>query len=79
MMGAREFELMKQGSYFIAMSRGKIYDHAALVKALDSKRLAGGFVNAARSRRIYRESRLEAVRVFKEADPVTANIAAFSR
>src|SRR5205814_5990057 len=41
MMGAREFELMKQGSYFIAMSRGKIYDHAALVKALDSKRLAG--------------------------------------
>lgn len=41
MMGARQFELMKQGSYFIAMSRGKIYDHAALVKALDSRRLAG--------------------------------------
>lgn len=41
MMGAREFELMKQGSYFIAMSRGKIYDHAALVKALDSRKLAG--------------------------------------
>ena len=41
MMGAREFELMKQGSYFIAMSRGKIYDHSALVKALDSRKLAG--------------------------------------
>ena len=41
MMGAREFELMKKGSYFIAMSRGKIYDHQALVKALDSRRLAG--------------------------------------
>ncbi len=41
MMGAREFELMKQGSYFIAMSRGKIYDQQALVKALDSRRLAG--------------------------------------
>ncbi len=41
MMGAREFDLMKQGSYFIAMSRGKIFDHQALVKALDSKRLAG--------------------------------------
>jgi len=41
MMGSREFELMKQGSYFIAMSRGAIYDHNALVKALDSKRLAG--------------------------------------
>jgi phosphoglycerate dehydrogenase-like enzyme len=41
MMGARQFELMKQGSYFIAMSRGKIYDHGALVKALDGRRLAG--------------------------------------
>jgi D-2-hydroxyacid dehydrogenase (NADP+) len=41
MMGPREFELMKQGSYFIAMSRGAIYSHAGLVKALDSKRLAG--------------------------------------
>ncbi len=41
MMGTREFELMKQGSYFIAMSRGKIYSHAGLVKALDSGRLAG--------------------------------------
>jgi phosphoglycerate dehydrogenase-like enzyme len=41
MMGARQFELMKKGSYFIAMSRGKIYDHGALVKALDSRRLAG--------------------------------------
>ena len=46
MMGAREFELMKQGSYFIAMSRGKIYDHQALVKALDSKRLAGAGLDA---------------------------------
>ncbi|HEY2016419.1 MAG TPA: D-2-hydroxyacid dehydrogenase [Bryobacteraceae bacterium] len=41
MMGPHEFELMKQGSYFIAMSRGMIYDHNGLVKALDSKRLAG--------------------------------------
>ena len=40
-MGAHEFKLMKQGSYFIAMSRGKFHDHAALVTALDSKRLAG--------------------------------------
>jgi phosphoglycerate dehydrogenase-like enzyme len=41
MMGPRQFDLMKQGSYFIAMSRGKIYSHAGLVKALDSGRLAG--------------------------------------
>ena len=46
MMGPREFELMKQGSYFIAMSRGKIYDHPALDKALDSKRLAGAGLDA---------------------------------
>ncbi len=46
MMGARQFELMKQGSYFIAVSRGKIYDHQALVKALDSKRLAGAGLDA---------------------------------
>ena len=41
MMGAKQFELMKKGAYFIAVSRGKIYDHGGLVKALDSKRLAG--------------------------------------
>src|SRR5438132_5564961 len=41
MMGGRQFELMKRGSYFIAMSRGKIYDQQALIKALDSQKLAG--------------------------------------
>lgn len=41
MMGARQFELMKRGSYFIAVSRGGLYDTPALVKALDSKKLAG--------------------------------------
>lgn len=41
MMGPRQFELMKRGSYFIAVSRGAIYSHDALVKALDSRRLAG--------------------------------------
>jgi phosphoglycerate dehydrogenase-like enzyme len=46
MMGPRQFDLMKQGSYFIAMSRGKIYDHSALVKALDSRRLAGAGLDA---------------------------------
>jgi len=41
MMGAREFSLMKKGSYFIAVSRGGLYDTDALVKALDERRLAG--------------------------------------
>lgn len=45
MMGAREFELMKKNSYFIAVSRGGIYDMGSLVKALDEKRLAGAGVD----------------------------------
>jgi D-2-hydroxyacid dehydrogenase (NADP+) len=45
MIGKRQFELMKQGSYFIAVSRGGLYDLDALVKALDSKRLAGAGVD----------------------------------
>jgi len=45
MVGARQFELMKPNSYFIAVSRGGIYDLPGLVKALDSKRLAGAGVD----------------------------------
>ncbi|MFN7924494.1 MAG: D-2-hydroxyacid dehydrogenase [Bryobacteraceae bacterium] len=45
MMGPKQFELMKKGSYFIAVSRGGIYDLDSLVKALDSQRLAGAGVD----------------------------------
>lgn len=45
MMGAKQFDLMKQDSYFIAVSRGGLYDLGGLVKALDSKRLAGAGVD----------------------------------
>ncbi len=45
MVGPRQFELLKKNSYFIAVSRGKLYDMPALVKALDSKRLAGAGVD----------------------------------
>jgi D-2-hydroxyacid dehydrogenase (NADP+) len=45
MMGARQFELMKKDSYFVAVSRGGIYDMNALVKALETKRLAGAGVD----------------------------------
>ncbi len=45
MIGKREFELMKQGAYFIAVSRGGIYDMDGLVKGLDSKHLAGAGVD----------------------------------
>jgi phosphoglycerate dehydrogenase-like enzyme len=45
MMGPQQFDLMKQGSYFICVSRGGLYDLNSLVKALDSKRLAGAGVD----------------------------------
>jgi phosphoglycerate dehydrogenase-like enzyme len=41
MMGPRQFELMKRGAYFVAVSRGPLYNTEALVKALESKRLSG--------------------------------------
>ncbi len=41
MMGPRQFDLMKKGAYFVAVSRGKLYDSGALVKALDTQKLAG--------------------------------------
>jgi D-2-hydroxyacid dehydrogenase (NADP+) len=45
MVGPQQFELMKQGAYFIAVSRGGLYDLNSLVKALDSKRLSGAGVD----------------------------------
>jgi len=41
MLGPKQFELMKKGAYFIAVSRGKLYNTDALVKALDERRIAG--------------------------------------
>jgi phosphoglycerate dehydrogenase-like enzyme len=45
MMGAHQFDLMKKNSYFIAVSRGAIYDMGGLVKAMDEKKLAGAGVD----------------------------------
>jgi len=45
MMGRAQFDLLKKGSYFIAVSRGGIYDLDALVRALDSQQLAGAGVD----------------------------------
>lgn len=45
MIGERQFQLMKKNTYFIAVSRGGIYEMPALVKALDEKRLAGAGVD----------------------------------
>jgi D-2-hydroxyacid dehydrogenase (NADP+) len=45
MIGSRQFELMKKNSYFIAVSRGGVYDLPSLIKALDEKKLAGAGVD----------------------------------
>ena len=45
MMGARQFDSMKRGSFFIAVSRGGLYDLNGLVKALDTRRLRGAAVD----------------------------------
>ena len=41
MVGEKQFSLMKKNTYFVAVSRGGLYDTPSLVKALDSKQLAG--------------------------------------
>lgn len=46
MIGATQFQEMKPGAYFIAVSRGALYSTDALVKALASKRLAGAGLDA---------------------------------
>lgn len=45
MFGLKQFDLMKKNSYFIAVSRGGIYEMPGLVKALDERRLAGAGVD----------------------------------
>lgn len=45
MMEAAQFGLMKEGAYFIAVSRGKTYDLDALTDAVKSGRLAGAGVD----------------------------------
>jgi D-2-hydroxyacid dehydrogenase (NADP+) len=45
MLGAKQFDLMKRGAYFIAVSRGGLYDLGALVQALDSRKLSGAGVD----------------------------------
>lgn len=45
MIGPKQFDLMKKGSWFIAVSRGGTYDLDSLVKALDSQKLAGAGVD----------------------------------
>jgi phosphoglycerate dehydrogenase-like enzyme len=45
MIGTAQFQQMKRGAYFIAVSRGTVYSMDGLVQALSSKRLAGAGVD----------------------------------
>ena len=45
MFNAERFSRMKQGAYFIAVSRGRLYDIDALARAMESGRLAGAGVD----------------------------------
>ena len=45
MIGPSQFDLMKKGAFFIAVSRGGTYDLDSLVKALDSQRLTAAGVD----------------------------------
>jgi len=41
MLGKAQFELMKAGAYLINTARGAVLDEAALIRALQSKKIAG--------------------------------------
>ena len=49
LMGEREFQQMKQGAFFINVSRGNLVDEAALARALDSGRVAGCAIDVGRA------------------------------
>ncbi len=44
LLGEKEFSIMKNGAYFVTTSHNLIYDHDALMKALD-KNLAGAAID----------------------------------
>lgn len=45
MFGPAEFNAMKEGAYFIAVSRGRLYDLESLTRAVENGRLAGAGVD----------------------------------
>jgi len=49
LIGERQFQAMKEGAFFINVSRGNLVDEAALVRALDSGRIGGCALDVGRA------------------------------
>lgn len=58
MMGAREFQAMRNGSYFTNTARGALVDEAALVAVLESGHLAGAALDVFEFEPLKSDSRL---------------------
>lgn len=58
LMGEREFGLLRAGALFVNTSRGRLVDEAALVRALESGRLAGAALDVYRHEPLPRDSPL---------------------
>jgi D-3-phosphoglycerate dehydrogenase len=75
LFGAKQFEAMRHGTYFINTSRGSLVDESALRQALVSGRLSGAAVD------VYEEEPLQEDNPLLEMDNVvfTPHVAAFTR
>ena len=51
MIGAEEFSMMKNGSYFVNTSRGEVLDEAALISALEKGQLKGAALDVIQNER----------------------------
>lgn len=58
MFGARQFAAMKPSCYFVNVARGSLVDEAALVQALESRKIAGAAIDVASAEPLPPESPL---------------------
>jgi D-3-phosphoglycerate dehydrogenase len=58
LIGAREFELMKPGAYFINTSRGPVVQEKALIDTMQNKRIAGAAIDVFEQEPLSTDNRL---------------------